>query len=92
MWLYMIKREYKVISLNGLSSRASVALVNEANKYDSESTLLFQNEEANMKSIMNVMALVIRNNETFAITVDGKDEEKLILGLEKVLRNYKIIE
>ena len=88
----MIKREYKVISLNGLSSRASVALVNEANKYDSESTLLFQNEEANMKSIMNVMALVIRNNETFAITVDGKDEEKLILGLEKVLRNYKIIE
>ena len=88
----MIKREYKVISLNGLSSRASVALVNEANKYDSESTLLFQNEEANMKSIMNVMALVIRNNEAFAITVDGKDEEKLILGLEKVLRNYKIIE
>jgi len=88
----MIKREYKVISLNGLSSRASVALVNEANKYDSESTLLFQNEEANMKSIMNVMALVIRNNEIFAITVDGKDEEKLILGLEKVLRNYKIIE
>lgn len=88
----MIKREYKVVSLNGLSSRASVALVNEANKYDSESTLLFQNEEANMKSIMNVMALVIRNNEIFAITVDGKDEEKLILGLEKVLRNYKIIE
>ena len=88
----MIKREYKVVSLNGLSSRASVALVNEANKYDSESTLLFQNEEANMKSIMNVMALVIRNNEAFAITVDGKDEEKLILGLEKVLRNYKIIE
>ena len=55
MWLYMIKREYKVISLNGLSSRASVALVNEANKYDSESTLLFQNEEANMKSIMNLI-------------------------------------
>ena len=88
----MVNKEFRVISLNGLSSRASVALVNEANKYDSESSLHFQGEEANMKSIMNVMALVIRNGETFSIECQGKDEENTINGLERVLKNYNIIE
>jgi len=43
---------------NGLTARLSVQIVNEANKFKSDCTIKVLDEEADLKSIMNVMALV----------------------------------
>ena len=88
----MLEKEFVVTSTNGLSSRSSVALVNEANKHVSDSFLCYQGEKADMKSIMNVMALVIRNNEKFIIRVEGEDEEKTLEGFIRVLIYNKVID
>ncbi len=64
----------KVLSANGLTSRLSAQIVNEANKFKSDCTIVVTDEEADLKSIMNVMALVVPHGEDFTITIEGEDE------------------
>ncbi len=59
---------------NGLTSRLSVDLVSEANKYKSDIEIHVLDESADLKSIMNVMALVVPHGEDFTITIEGEDE------------------
>lgn len=87
----MQREEFTLKSINGLSSRASASLVNEANKYESNIRLEYSSEEVDLKSIMNVMALVIRNQETFSLVVDGKDEHAALIGLKNVLKDMKLV-
>ena len=82
---------YKLKSINGLSSRASIQLVNIANKFKSELILSFKNETANLKSVMSVMALIIRNNETFSINATGIDENEAIDAINIYLNDSKLI-
>lgn len=60
---------------NGLTSHLSVELVSEANKFACKILIHVLDEEADLKSIMNVMALVVPHGEKFYITFDGEDEE-----------------
>jgi phosphocarrier protein HPr len=76
-------KTYKIKDMHGLNSRASASVVAEANRYKSLLTLRYNDEEADLKSIMNVMALVIRCGEEFTIVAEGNDEEAAITGLTK---------
>lgn len=87
----MIKKDYQVKSPNGLSSRSSTALVNLSNHYKCDLFLLFNEEEANLKSIMNVMSLVIHFNESFSIKAIGSDEQIAIQKLEELMKDLKLI-
>ena len=42
-------------------------------------------EEADLKSIMNVMALVVPTGNKFSIIIEGDDEEKAELAFNKLL-------
>ncbi len=87
----MRQQLFVVKSINGLSSRASANLVSEANRYKSDIYLNYSNEQANLKSIMNVMALVIRQNESFEIVADGADENEAISNLYNLMVDIKLI-
>jgi len=87
----MIQRNYVLSSINGLSSRASAQLVQEANKYKCNLYLIFNEEKADLKSIMNVMALVIRSNESFSIIADGLNEEAAIESIEALMKRIELI-
>ena len=87
----MIRKKYTLNSINGLSSRSSLQLVNISNKYDSELILEFNEERANLKSIMSVMALIIKNKESFIIEADGEDENDAINALEELMNGIKLI-
>lgn len=87
----MLKNTYIVKSEKGLTSRASAALVSEANKYKCELFLLTNGEEANLKSIMNVMGLAVRKDAEITITAEGEDAEKALERIEVVLIDTRVI-
>lgn len=87
----MQKRNYILKSVNGLSSRLSCNLVSFANRFNSLIILHYDGEESNLKSIMNVMALVIQNNERFAISCSGDDEDEAINSIDNYLKALDII-
>ncbi len=74
----------------GLHARPATLLVNQAVKYVSESKILVENKEANLKSIMGVMSLALANGQIFEIEVKGVDAEEAIKGLEEVITRSDI--
>lgn len=87
----MRQKVFVVKSEKGLTSRASAALVSEANKYKCELTLFYEDDEANLKSIMNVMGLMIKKNGEFKVITDGVDEEVALERIEAVLTDTRVI-
>ena len=87
----MRQKVFTVKSDKGLTSRASAAIVSEANKYKCKLTLFYLDDEANLKSIMNVMGLMIKKNAEFKIITDGVDEDIAIERIEAVLKDTRVI-
>lgn len=82
----------KIIDPIGLHARPASLLVQESNKYKSEITLEnFEGSTANLKSIMSVMAMAIKQNDEIIINTSGSDEKEALKGLEKVLKDNKLI-
>lgn len=61
--------EVKITNPNGLTSRHGADLVEEANLYKSNITMITStsNDKADLKSIMDVMATVVNEGEAFTI-------------------------
>ena len=87
----MLTLEGKVLAPTGLTARLSTLLVAEANKYNSSLTIKVDDEEADLKSIMNVMALVIPHGTKFVITIDGTDQDKALAQFEKLLKDINLM-
>lgn len=75
---------------NGLTSHLSVELVSEANKFDCKITIHVLDEEADLKSIMNVMALVVPHGEKFFITFEGTNEEEASAKFDNTLKELNL--
>ncbi len=86
----MIKIEGKVNNPLGLTSRLSADLVAEANRYKCASTLVINDERADLKSIMNVMALIIVSGTSFTIELEGEDESIAATKFESLLTSLKL--
>ena len=87
----MRQKLFLVKSEKGLTSRASAALVSEANKYKCELTLIYEDDEANLKSIMNVMGLMIKKGNEFKVVTNGVDEDIAIERIEVILKDTRVI-
>ena len=81
----------KVLATNGLTARLSAQLVAEANKYKSVLTIIVDEESADLKSIMNVMALVVPYGLDYEIQIDGLDEEAAETNFIKLLKDINLM-
>lgn len=81
-----------VLSPTGLTARLSAQIVAEANKYKSDLTISVMNEEADLKSIMNVMALVVPHGSDFSIRIEGRDEAAAETAFNKLLKEIGLKE
>ena len=70
---------------NGLTARLSTQIVAEANRVKAKCTIKVMDEEADLKSIMTVMALGVPTGNKFSIIIEGDDEEKAELAFNKLL-------
>ncbi len=81
----------KIIDPVGLHARPASLLVSAASKFNAKIILTANGETANLKSIMNVMALAVRTNSDFEIVAEGNDAEQALAAIELVMKNNKII-
>lgn len=87
----MIQKSFVIKSASGLNSRASTSLVAKANQFKSDIFFYHQSENANAKSIMNVMSLIITANNSFTITCSGSDEFEALEALSKTLVDLDLL-
>lgn len=88
----MARFEGKIIDPAGIHARPAAVLANTAGKFDSSVELVFNGKNANMKSIMGIMALGITANSDIAIEVNGSDEDAALTALVDALKANKIAE
>lgn len=83
--------EVKITNPNGLTSRHCADLVEEANLYKSNITMITStsNDKADLKSIMDVMATVVNEGEAFTIEIEGEDEDKAYDAFVKLLQTVR---
>lgn len=76
----------------GLHARPATLLVQAANKYYSKITIKTSSgATGNVKSIINLLSLGVKQGDKFEVIAEGKDEEEAIAGIEKSLKENKII-
>lgn len=78
----------------GLHARPASFIATEASKYRCD-ILLTNNKTggiANLKSVMNVLALGIKRNDSITIKFNGEDEALAFDGVKKSLIDNNIIE
>jgi phosphocarrier protein len=72
---------------NGLHARPAALFVNEAQKYESEITIDFEQKSANAKSLLSILGLGVGYNNIITIKADGPDEQLALNNLVKLLES-----
>ncbi len=75
----------------GLHARPASLVVKEANAFESDMKIFSNGKEGNLKSIMNIMAMGVKTDEEITIKITGKDEDKAIAAIEKVLVDNNLV-
>lgn len=89
----LVMKQFKAIVIDkvGLHARPASLLAKEASKYQSDLKIRANGKIGNLKSIMNVMAMGIRNGAEIIIEASGADEEAALEGLRIMLLNNNVI-
>jgi phosphocarrier protein len=78
---------FEIINALGLHARAAAQLVQVANRYKSEVTLLCEGQKANAKSIMGVLMLAAAQGMQVTVTCKGADAEACLQDIQKLIAN-----
>lgn len=82
----------KVNNKIGLTSRIAAELVAEANRSnDCSLTLVCNDNTADLKSIMNMMSLVVRDQDEFTIQIEGESEVEVEAKFVELLSQLKLL-
>ncbi|MDL2211867.1 HPr family phosphocarrier protein [Erysipelotrichaceae bacterium OttesenSCG-928-M19] len=79
-----------IIDPIGIHAKVAAGIVNIASQYEADVYLLYKNEKANMKSILNILALGISTNEDITIEISGVDELEASQGIFNYFYNNKL--
>lgn len=61
-----------------------------ANRYISEITMVYEDKEIDMKSILSIMYLAVPSGSPIKIKTEGEDEDIAIAGIKEVLEEFNI--
>ena len=87
----MAKFEAKITDPVGLHARPASITVAVASKFNSDITISANGKSGNLKSIMNIMALGVRQGDTFTVEAIGEDADKAIESIEKTMKENNLI-
>lgn len=77
--------EHFVTNEEGIHAQPAMILVHTAKKYSSDITLWKGNESADMKNMLEVVGLCVRQNTSVRIEISGEDEESAAEELVKLI-------
>lgn len=86
----MYQKNFIIITEEGLHARPVTQLINIANKYEAEIKIQYNRRTVNLKSILAVMGLSIKEGEEIIIISEGKDSGAALLDIENSIKNEKI--
>ncbi len=81
----------KIIDPIGIHARPASVLVATASAFSSQITLEVNGRKADVKSIMNLMALGVKSGDEVVFTAEGADAEEALAAVEKVMKDNKLI-
>lgn len=81
----MITKTYTVTSDVGIHARPATLLVQSASAFAADLKIGYNGKEANLKSIMGIMALAIPNGASISILAEGSDAEAAFSSIENTL-------
>lgn len=81
----MIERNFQIDNEHGLHARPASLLSETAQMFDSEIKILFNDREADAKSILTILLLEVFPGSTVTIIADGADEEEAIYAIDKLI-------
>ncbi len=85
-----MQKKFIVTDEAGLHARPATKLVNIASKFSSELKLEYKGRNVNLKSIMGVMSLGIRQGAEITIIAEGDDQEEALTSIEQELKSQGI--
>lgn len=83
----MVTFEYRVKDPHGMHARPAGLLAREAQKYVSEITVAKGDKSADMKSVFELMSLVVKNGDIINVKINGNDEKTAAERLNTYLRD-----
>ncbi|MDQ0513731.1 phosphocarrier protein HPr [Mycoplasmoides fastidiosum] len=86
----MLKYKFQVLDPIGLHARPATKLVGVASRFDSKIELFYGEKKANVKSVMNLMALGVKTGAEVELVVDGEDEAVALDALKAVIAENKL--
>ena len=81
----LLTKEITIKNKSGLHSRPSTLLVETAKKFSADIHLILDQMSVNCKSILDVMSLGCTHGTRLTITARGKDAEKALDALAKLI-------
>ncbi|OYD26523.1 phosphocarrier protein [Mycoplasma testudineum] len=87
----MEKFKAKIIDPIGLHARPAAIVSKTASRFKSDIFISGKDKEANLKSIMNVMALGIKKGDEFEIKANGPDAAEALMAIKQVMLDEKMI-
>ncbi len=83
----MTTRDFVICNRLGLHARAAAQLVQTANQFESEVTLLKEEIEVNGKSIMGILLLAAPKGTEISLSVNGSDETMAMQAIAKLIED-----
>ena len=81
----MTRRETRIVNRLGLHARAAAQLVRMANEYNSDISLIKSNQQANAKTIMEVLMLGAAEGADLTDEARGDDEEHAVEAIVQLI-------
>ena len=80
----MIYKEIVIKNSEGLKAKAAANFVQVANQFDSQILIEFTNKKINAKSIMGLLSLGVKQNESIYVFANGNDEKEAVEALAEL--------
>jgi phosphocarrier protein HPr len=77
----MIEKRAEIVNRLGLHARAAAKLVHQASQFQSEVTIVKDNEEVDGKSILGILLLAAAQGTEITLRCEGSDEEEALTAL-----------
>jgi len=81
----IVKKELIVKNKTGLHARPAAIFVQIANKFESDISIIKEDQEVNGKSIMGILMLAAEKGAKIMIIAEGEDAEKAVEELSEIL-------
>jgi len=81
----LVERELVIKHKTGLHARPAALFVQLANKYESDISIVKEDQKVNGKSIMGILMLAAEKGAKITIIADGEDAEQAVEELSSML-------